>query len=74
MTANVYLSVNLSAVPNSEDFHVFARVIDFIDDSIIADPYPPIALGSGKFVASGRPWIVGKRFNTRYDSSKDGGG
>jgi hypothetical protein len=61
-------------VPNPEDFHLFAGVINFIDDSIVADPYPPIVLGPSQFVASGWPWIIGKRFNARQDTIKDRGG
>jgi hypothetical protein len=61
-------------VPNPENFNLFARIIDFIHDSIVADPYSPVVLGSGKFMTSSWPWIIGKRLNARQDTIKESGG
>jgi len=56
-------------VPNPKDFHAFTCVINFIDDSIIANPNSPVVFGTGKLMATSGSWIVGKGFNARNDTS-----
>ena len=42
-------------------FTCVRAIIKFIHDTIVADPYAPVVLGSASLWASSWPWIIGKR-------------
>jgi hypothetical protein len=43
----VFLTIHFPTMSDAENSHALVGIIDFIEDSIIPDPYSPVIFGTG---------------------------
>jgi hypothetical protein len=61
-------AIDFAAVSDLDDFNGARDVIDGIDNAKLALANAKAPFGADQLLTAGRPWLIGKRDNTRDDA------